>query len=325
MKTPIRPPGEDARIAALHGLNILDTPPEERFDRLTRIAKGIFGVRIAVVSLVDTNRQWFKSAAGLDARETPRDISFCGHAILGDDILLIKDALQDERFFDNPLVTGPPHIRFYAGCPLKLGSQTMGTLCLIDDKPREFSQEEHQFLRDLAAMAEQELAAIQLATTDELTALSNRRGFEAISRQALHSCRRMRKPATLLYFDLNNFKKINDNFGHAEGDRVLRAFAEALLHIFRGSDVIGRIGGDEFVVLLTNAGKNKTSAIVARMKERIEKNNRASDRGYEIQFSVGQIEYDPTAHPTIAALLAEADAAMYDHKRQSNGIKLAGG
>ena len=181
MIAPAVPANESTRIETLRSFNILDTSPEERFDRLTRLAKHLFSVPIALVSLVDTNRQWFKSCVGLSAIETPRDISFCGHAILGDNIFMVPDTLTDVRFYNNPLVTGSPSIRFYAGCPLTVpdGSK-MGTLCLIDIKPRILDNEECMLLQDLAHMVEQEIAAVQMATIDELTMLSNRRGFEAL-------------------------------------------------------------------------------------------------------------------------------------------------
>jgi GAF domain-containing protein len=160
------PPNESGRIAALHALNILDTPPEDRFDRLTRIAKRTFDVPIALISMIDTSRQWFKSRGELSVCETSRDISFCAHAILNDDILYVENALKDERFFDNPLVVGEPKIRFYAGCPLRMNDFKMGTFCLIDSQPREFTQEDRQLLRDLAGMAEQELAIAYPADSD---------------------------------------------------------------------------------------------------------------------------------------------------------------
>jgi GAF domain-containing protein len=151
------PPNEAERIAALHALNILETLPEERFDRLTRIAQRAFHVPIALVSMVDTSRQWFKSNGGLGICETSRDISFCAHAILGEDILYIENATKDERFSDNTAVKGEPKIRFYAGCPLRVNNFKMGTLCLVDKKPRSFTEEDRQLLRDLAAVVEQEL------------------------------------------------------------------------------------------------------------------------------------------------------------------------
>src|SRR5690606_34320077 len=151
----------------LQSLKLLDTAPEERFDRLTRLARRLFDVPIALVSLVDTNRQWFKSSAGLDASETPREVSFCGHAILQDEILEVCDAERDERFHDNPLVTDAPGIRFYAGHPLGLddGSK-LGTLCLLDTRPRKLNDEERELLRDLARLAEQEMIAVQMASMD---------------------------------------------------------------------------------------------------------------------------------------------------------------
>lgn len=162
----------------MHGLNILDTPPEERFDRLTRLAQHLLKVPIAVVSLVDSNRQWFKSCQGLDASETPRGISFCGHAILDDRLFVIPDALLDPRFADNPLVTGAPNIRFYAGQPLKASNGSrLGTLCVIDSKPHQLTQVERDSLRDLAVLVENELYSLNYQdATRALLSSENRLG-----------------------------------------------------------------------------------------------------------------------------------------------------
>jgi diguanylate cyclase (GGDEF)-like protein len=316
MRAPALPDDEAARVAALRALNILDSAPEERFDRLTRLAKRLFGVPIALVSLVDAERQWFKSCVGLEASETTREISFCGHAILSDDVFLIPDASRDGRFHDNPLVVGEPHIRFYAGCPLKIpNGSRLGTLCIIDRDPREFGPDDVVLLRDLARMAEQELAAMQLATMDELTLLSNRRGFLALAMHTLAVCRRLGKPASLLHFDLDRFKQINDGYGHAEGDRALTHFAELLKQTFRESDVLGRLGGDEFAVLLSDAGRESVSAALDRLAAAVADHNREARRGYELLYSVGAVEFDADRHPDIGALLAEADARMYADKR----------
>lgn len=164
MQSPPIPPDEAARLVALRALGVLDTPPEERFDRITRLAQQMFQVPIALVSLVDSNRQWFKSCIGLDVSETPRGVSFCSHAILQNDTLVIPDAKDDPRFADNPLVTGDPFIRFYAGRPLKsTDGHNLGTLCIIDRKPRQLTPGDLLSLKDLAALAENELNSIQLA------------------------------------------------------------------------------------------------------------------------------------------------------------------
>ncbi|TYQ23277.1 sensor domain-containing diguanylate cyclase [Pseudanabaena sp. UWO311] len=317
MKAPEHPKNEDIRVAALRSLDILDTEPEERFDRLTRIAKRLFGVPIALVSFVDINRQWSKSSQGIELAETPRDISFCGHAILGDDIFIIPDTLLDDRFLDNPLVINEPRIRFYAGVPLIISSEIrVGTLCLIDREPRILSEEDQELLRDLGQMAVQDLTLVQLATIDELTQISNRRGFSTLAIHALNLCKRMKRPASLFFFDLDFFKEINDRFGHAEGDLALINFSKILKDAFRESDVVGRLGGDEFVALLTNANQSETNLILYRLEKVLQDfNNQNKSRGYEIVYSVGVVAFDPSKHLSINDLLAEGDRLMYEQKR----------
>ena len=323
MKAPADPENESTRIDTLRSLNILDTSPEERFDRLTRLAKRLFGVPIALVSLVDADRQWFKSCQGLDVSETPRKTSFCGHAILGNDILMISDATQDERFHDNPLVTGDPAIRFYAGIPLTVpNGSKLGTLCLIDREPRTFSEEDQALLHDLGRMAEQELAAVQLATMDELTLLTNRRGFRQLALHVLNLCKRLNKPVCLLFFDLDLFKEINDRYGHAEGDRALRSFSQILKNTYRDSDVLGRLGGDEFVVLLSNADEIQGKKILNRLNQRLDEHNQSAGRGYNICYSAGTIQYDVEQHQSIDDLLEAADKLMYDQKLKKRTPKL---
>ncbi|HQT32152.1 MAG TPA: ATP-binding protein [Thiobacillus sp.] len=182
MHIPAIPDNESQRLQALHGRALLDTPAEERFDRLTRLARNMLGVRIALVSLVDTDRQWFKSRQGLDACETGRDISFCGHAILDDAIFEITDASLDLRFADNPLVTGPPHIRFYAGAPLATAAgYRIGTLCIIDEQPRKLTAAERSALRDLADCVEAEINQIDLQQQSKALKMAQKLG-EVIAR-----------------------------------------------------------------------------------------------------------------------------------------------
>lgn len=176
------PPDEEERLEMLHSSQILDTNPEARFDRLTRLAKEVFDVPIAIVTLIDANRQWFKSCLGLPGvTETTRDVAFCAHAILQYDILLIPDARKDDRFADNPVVTGPPHVIFYAGAPLTITDEesgakhNFGTLCLIDQRPRVLDEKKKQILKDL-----RDLVVVELTKTLESaksTATSVHRGL----------------------------------------------------------------------------------------------------------------------------------------------------
>lgn len=155
MKCPEFPVGEPFRVQALEALSLLDSAPETDFDNLVELGRSLFRVPICLVSLVDKDRQWFKARVGLDATETPRDISFCGHAILDREVLVVLDATKDERFHDNPLVVGGPEIRFYAGAPISLpNGYNIGTVCIISPEVREsFTEVEARQLAGLAGVA----------------------------------------------------------------------------------------------------------------------------------------------------------------------------
>ena len=318
MRKQGKSPDEKKRIKELKALKILDSPDEERFDRLTRMARKIFNVPIALISLVDENRLWFKSCNGMEKREFPRENSFCNETIRGDDLFVVNDAGMDERFRNNSIVLKEPHIRFYAGYPLKsLKGNILGTFCIMDSRARQLNQDEKLLLKDLAYLAQQELSGIQLATMDELTGLTNRRGFMSLSRHSLSVARRQEIPTELVFMDLNRFKSINDNFGHAEGDRALQSFSSVMKDVFRDSDLFARLGGDEFVALLSNTTEENAHIVMNRFKETVETLNRESGRGYEILFSYGVVAYDSARFRNIDELLEEGDRLMYRHKRDS--------
>jgi diguanylate cyclase (GGDEF)-like protein len=323
VKRPEIPLNEANRLNKLRSLNILDTPPEERFERLTRLAKRMFNVPIALVSLIDENRQWFKSCQGLNVSETPRDISFCGHAILDDEIFMVTDTLEDERFADNPLVLGEPHIRFYAGCPLRgEDGSRLGTLCIIDQIPRFLNPDDLDELRSLAELVERELMLDSLAKMDNLTNILNRRGFITIAQNSLNLCARHSISVSVIFLDLDKFKLINDNFGHAEGDKVLIKFAESMTKIFRMSDVIARLGGDEFAVLLTGTTNEQAKEVIDSLENSIQSYNQGANHGYYINFSEGIVTLDFSKDASnvdqslsIEVLLNQADALMYKNKK----------
>jgi diguanylate cyclase (GGDEF)-like protein len=314
---PARPDDEIDRLKSLHSLKLLDTPSEERFDRVTRLAQRLFGIETCLISLVDEHRQWFKSRQGLDACETKRDVSFCGHAILDDDAFVVTDARLDQRFADNPLVIGPPHVRFYAGRPLRgPGGHRIGTLCLIDSRPRTLDREGHETLRDLTAMVEDELTLLSRTTIDDLTQVANRRGFNGVAGHMIELFRRTEMEAELVFFDLDRFKGINDEFGHATGDDLLQHFAELLLKCFRSADVVARLGGDEFAVLMAGPDGDFDEAL--RRLERLAAED-ASETRRRLRWSVGRVRFDPERHSSIEQLLADADAEMYRQKARRRG------
>ena len=318
MQEPARPIDETRRLLSLHSLRIMDSAPEERFDRVTRMAKRIFDVNICLVSLVDSDRQWFKSKQGLDACETPREVSFCGHAILEERTFVVEDAHTDPRFADNPLVTGDPNVRFYAGHPVhSREGKRIGTLCVIDDKPRSFSEKDAETLKDFAALVDDELASSAEINIDELTKVANRRGFNQVAGHLLPLCKRNNLEVEILFFDLDGFKALNDKFGHEAGDEALQAFAKLLLKSFRNSDVVARLGGDEFVVLM--AGQQ---AFTDRPLKSMQKRAKDSKSNFSkhLGWSIGRVRFDSDRHHDIDDMLRDADERMYaDKSRRKKG------
>lgn len=314
MKKPDIPFNEISRLAVLSSLGILDTDRDEKLDRITRIAKKTFNVPIALISLVDENRQWFKSCFGLDVNETSRDISFCGHAILGKDIFVIENAAADERFHDNPLVTGAPHIRFYAGCPIRIFGENIGTLCIIDGRERGFDEDDKAALRDLASLVEEKINASQDSNVDFLTHIHNRKGFVEIAEKALRLCRKDGIESSLCFMDLNGFKEINDKYGHDEGDLVLISFSNIIRKEARDSDIVGRLGGDEFVVWLYKSGETAARHYVERVKETIRKVYSTLGKPYSVDFAYGIVEIPGHGAIGLDEAFKRADAEMYRNK-----------
>ena len=308
MKMPELSPRDFYQVNALHAFGLFASSAELRFERLTRLAKRLFNVPVAFVSLADTHRQWLPSKAEHSA--LPRSAAT-------DELLVVPDTVLDDRFQDHPLI-GDASVRFYAGCPICVGNgDQLGTLCLIDNQPRAFGDDDQALLRDLAKMAEQELFAMELATIDELTRVPNRRGFESMAEQALSLCKRLDKPVSLFYFDLDLFKQINDQFGHAEGDRALQDFSTILTRSFRQSDIIGRLGGDEFAVLLPNTNQQQADVALRFLDKAIRQHNRSNKRGYKLHYSVGHADSLASgATQSIGELMQRADARMFENKKQ---------
>jgi diguanylate cyclase (GGDEF)-like protein len=316
MQAPRIPLDETKRLRALSTLCLLDTLPEEKFDRVTRLACRTFNVPIATVSLVDRDRQWFKSKQGLEACETSRSLSFCGHAILNEAQLVVPDARLHPYFADNPLVMGDPFVRFYAGQPVHgPDGSRVGTLCIIDRQPRIFAPEDGIILADLGAMVDRELSLIENATVDELTRLSNRRGLAMVAKHVLALCRRTQHCAVVVAFDLDHFKSINDQHGHDAGDDVLRQFSKLLYSHFRTSDVVARLGGDEFTVLCS--GSNSEQVLDSLQRLQLAFDDSELVKTYQqLALSAGLASFDPRSEQTIDDLLRMADARMYCAKAE---------
>jgi diguanylate cyclase (GGDEF)-like protein len=350
MQQPRIPLDEAQRLAALHATALLGSAPEESFDRITRTAARLLDVPIALVSLVDKDRQWFKSRTGMDTLETPRDISFCGHAILLDEAMVVPDAQQDARFADNPLVTGSPHLRFYAGVQLySVERKKIGTLCVIDRKPRALAPGDLDALRDLARTVEQLVYHRQLAIAaqllgerlqacegtgtlapapgdvawlvahDVLTGLPNRQAMLRAIDASIKGWRQHGRPALVACLNIDRFKHFNELLGHHAGDGILVAIARSLQALLREGDMLARSGSDEFLVLLHARGHHPEPE---RALERImEAANRAIPApGGEIALtcSIGTALL-PKDGDDADALLNNAVTAMRHAKAQGRG------
>ena len=445
------PDNEQERLAALEASGILDSEPEPSFDRITRLAAQSLDVPIALISLVDRDRQWFKSALGLGVAETPRSASFCAHAICQDAMMVVPDATSDPRFQDNPLVTGDPDIRFYAGAQLRnRQGVALGTLCAIDTRPRDVAARELETLSNLAALVvdllemrdfamraktaenrlidavealsdgfvfydsddrlvvcneryreiyaessdlirkgqrfedmlragvargqypqamddpeawiaerldahfnprgaiEQELPGDQwlrieerrtrdgglvgfrvditqlkrqerklqeLAWTDSLTGLINRRRFLDVAEKEMERARRDQKIASVILIDVDHFKPINDRYGHAAGDHVLKTLAARWTQVVRRYDWLGRLGGEEFAVFLSDADPLTPTKLGERLRLAASQKPILFE-GAEISPTVSLgVASALRRDDTVNGLLSRADAALYEAKR----------
>lgn len=337
---PPLPGNEARRLELLHATRLLGTPEQEVFDNLTHLAAEIADVPVALISLVDTDRQWFLSHTGTPLRETSRSVAFCAHTILQSEMMEIADALDDPRFRDNPLVAGTAHIRFYAGVPLMLASgEALGTLCVIDNKPKHLTDAQRRALKTLAssAIAEIELRRriiyleqeserrrvaeahiLHLATRDPLTALPNRATFRDRLDQYVRFSLRRNANLGVLFIDLDCFKPINDTLGHDVGDAALVIVAERLNASLRSSDAVARLGGDEFAVALPDiSGSTEALQVANKIIATLEEPVQAKEHTLHLSASIGAAIF-PEHGRLGDQLLRHADLAMY-HAKQSGG------
>lgn len=307
---------DEGRIRSLHAYAILDTKEEQPFEHVVSLVQQILMVPMCAVSLVDRYRQWFKAKRGLDVCETARDISFCTHTIQQDRIFIVEDAAEHPLFKTNPLVTGEPGIRSYIGMPLQTpDGYNLGALCAIDTKPRSFSDHEMEILQKLANVVMDELELRQIAARDPLTHCLSRSGWRKEASQEREKAHRYHRPMSVAMLDIDRFKSINDTYGHPAGDRVIQALADTLTSDLRECDVIGRYGGEEFVVVMPETNSAEAAKVCERIRQTFEA--RAFDFGADVFFratiSIGFCEM--IGDETLDDLIAMADQALYRAKR----------
>jgi len=346
MPYPI-PYNEVERLAALQRLDVLDSMPERSFDDIALLASYVAGTPMALVTLIDEHRQWFKVRLGLEVVETPRDVAFCSHTILNPDKPMeVPDARLDPRFADNPFVTGSPCVRYYFGVPLQTEQDiAIGTLCVVDTEPRQLSATQKEAMQALARQVvaqlelrlakasleealekhreyaerleryqrvlEHKYASLQVQKDiDSLTGLANRQALDNHLDDCNYRFQRDGTPFSLLLIDVDHFKNFNDSFGHPAGDRALREVALAIAGQLRVVDFAARFGGEEFAVVLPNTKEPGTVVLGERIRRAVES---VAWNLRPITVSVGGSTMGDSL-ASVDELLQVADEALYQAK-----------
>lgn len=339
------------RIAALRRYDVLDSEAIASLDNVTALASYLFKVLYAVVSLVDTDRIRFKSQHGLQVEEVERVSGLCATTITQTEPYVLTDASLDPVASSHPLVSSPFGLRFYAGMPLTTrDNQNIGTLCVFDTKPRQVMPQELDALRTLAALVMDQLelrlyarritelneqlqhAHKELsvgAYIDNLTGLANRSTVMGELDRAVLKSRREHEPVSVMMLDIDNFKQINDTYGHGTGDQVLREVARRMTEHIRGSDMLGRIGGEEFLLVMYPCTESRALEIGERLIDVVSHKpiSFASKFELDVTMSVGLSTLIPSELTTdVGQLLDRADSALYAAKRAGkNCIRVESG
>ncbi len=306
---------EFGRLCALTRYGLLDSAPDRRFDEITALVRRLFDVPVALVSLVDENRQWFLARDGLDLAETPRSFAFCGQTIRTRETLSVPDAATDARFCDNPLVLGPPHVRSYHGAPLETpAGYNIGALCILDTRPRSFDAERLALLRDLAGVVVRLVEGRQTSRLDRLTGTLGQSALMEVLNVEMARCHRTFTRSALCLLDVDDLGAINAACGTAAGDAVIRSVAGVCTSAQRVYDTLGRIGDNRFALILPAAAAEGANAAMDRIRRKIAalRIPEAPDLAFTVSTGTSEVESDFMAPgdwlETSAAVLARAKA-----------------
>lgn len=308
----LEPASEEERLAALQRFEILDSAHEADFDTIVDLVRQVFGTDFAAINLIDRRRQWSKATSGIGTLNGPRETAFCNMTIRTANTFKVEDTMEDPRFRDNPLVVGAPFIRSYLGAPLiASGNCNVGALCVIDTSPRQFTEAEQQLLQNFARLTIGQINLRQIARQDGLTGALTRDAFHEHVNRAL--AKRDYTQTSLVVFDVDHFKSINDTYGHPAGDRALASIAQCMMREIRSADTIGRIGGEEFALLLENTGLVEAMHIADRLRRAVAGLPVEAPFERPVTISVGVAELDPGE--TSQNWFSRADEALYRAKR----------
>jgi diguanylate cyclase (GGDEF)-like protein len=323
------------KLAQLAESTFFCTPIEERFERITRLARRALNVPVAAITFLNEEKQWFKSVAGWAITELPNTKSLCPITLAAGKMTIFEDTHRETNIRQHPLVTTGPHFRFYAGVPITDENEELcGTFCVFDQKPRQMSDADKDTLMDLAAITQREIAGERVKSIhstltaklgiarresmmDPLTRLWNRRGAAVLLKAGLDAVKEQNSTIGIAILDLDNFKHINDTYGHQIGDEVLRKSALRLIQSVRSDDAVCRIGGDEFLLIMKDCDSATARATTERIRRRIVEIPIPTRQGdITVSTSVGFAIRNGTENDSVDALIDRADQALLRSKSQ---------
>ena len=323
------------KLAQLPESSFFCTPIEERFERITRLARRALKVPVAAITFLSEDKQWFKSVSGWAVTELPHSQSFCPITLAAGQLTIFNDALQEASLSEHPLVITGPRFRFYAGHPIMdENEQFCGTFCVFDQKPRRFSSADKAALVDFAELTQREIFSERMKSVhsslmsklgiarresmmDPLTRLWNRRGAGVMIKAALEAANEQKSSVGIAVVDLDNFKHINDTYGHQVGDEVLRKAALRLIQSVRSNDSVCRIGGDEFLLVMKDADSTISKATTRRMRDIVAEKPIPTRQGpITITTSVGYTVRSGDEGESVDELIEKADRALMQSKAE---------
>jgi diguanylate cyclase (GGDEF)-like protein len=306
---------EEGRLAALRRYEGRDESGREPFQRIVELVQQIIGVPMAAVSLIDADTVWLRASRGLNLEQLPRSGAFCNETIGQSEPFTVADATADGRFSANPIVTGEPRIRSYLGAALTTpDGYNIGALCALDTAPHQFDERQAGIMTRLAEIVVEQLELQQIAKQDSMTGALTRRGFFAEVEREFLRATRYDRPSALVVIDVDHFRTINDRYGHPAGDAVLISIANACMATMRKSDIFGRIGGEEFGLLLPETDAADACDAAERIRRAIEATIiEVGGASVRATVSLG-IAPMPAASEGTATWFAEADIALYEAK-----------
>jgi len=321
------------KLAQLAESTFFCTPIEERFERITRLARRALNVPVAAITFLSNEKQWFKSVAGWAISELPHSQSLCPITLAAGELTIFEDTHRETSVRQHPLVTTGPRFRFYAAVPIMdENGELCGTFCVFDQKPRQMRPADRSALLDLAAITQREIAGERMKSIhtsltaklgiarresmmDPLTRLWNRRGASVLLKAALDASKVENSTIGIAILDLDNFKHINDTYGHQVGDEVLRKSALRLIQNVRSDDAVCRIGGDEFLLIMKDCDSDTARATTERIRRQIVETPIPTRQGeITVSISVGFAIRNGTEDESVEALIERADKALLKSK-----------